>query len=39
MELNDWVMAHEKTIRMGFFFGMLLVIGAWEVLEAITLDQ
>jgi sterol desaturase/sphingolipid hydroxylase (fatty acid hydroxylase superfamily) len=32
MDINEFVMANEKTIRMGFFFGMLAIVGLWEVL-------
>lgn len=31
MSVDDLVMQYEKEIRMGFFFGMLLVIGLWEL--------
>lgn len=32
MEINGFIMQHEKSIRMGFFFGMLLMIGLWEII-------
>lgn len=31
MTLDQIVMAYEKEIRMGFFFGMLAIVGLWEV--------
>lgn len=33
MEINEFVMTNEKTIRMGFFFGMLGVMALWEILS------
>lgn len=42
MDLNDWILQHEKTIRMGFFFGVLLVMALWEVLaprRALTVSR
>ena len=32
MTIDQFVMDYEKEIRMGFFFGMLAIIGIWEVL-------
>ncbi len=32
MSLDEFVMNYEKPLRMGFFFGMLALIGVWEVL-------
>lgn len=32
MEINDWIMQHEKPIRLGFFFGILALMALWEVL-------
>ncbi len=32
MSLEEFVMTHEKTLRMVFFFGMLALMGLWEVL-------
>ena len=32
MELNDFLLHNEKPIRLGFFFGVLLVMALWEVL-------
>lgn len=31
MDMNEWIMLNEKTIRLGFFFGVLFVIAAWEI--------
>ncbi len=31
MSINEFVMNYEKEIRMGFFFGMLILIGLWEL--------
>ncbi len=31
MSINEFVMSYEKEIRMGFFFGMLVAIGLWEL--------
>ena len=30
MELTDWIMANEKPLRSGIFFGMLIIMGVWE---------
>ena len=32
MEINEFVMANEKVIRMGAFFGILGVMALWEIL-------
>lgn len=32
MAFDQWLMAHEPVVRMGFFFGVLAVIAVWEVL-------
>ena len=32
MGINEFVMANEKVIRMGFFFGILAVMALWELL-------
>ncbi len=32
MGIDEFVMSYEKEIRMGFFFGMLAVIGLWELI-------
>ncbi len=42
MSIEAFVMAHEKTLRMGFFFGMLAVIGLWELIaprRALTVSK
>ena len=42
MSLEEFVMTHEKTLRMGFFFGMLAVIGLWELIaprRALTVSK
>ncbi len=31
MGWNEWVLAHEATLRLGFFFGMLALIAVWEL--------
>lgn len=31
MAVNDWIMQHEVVIRLGFFFGILLLIALWEL--------
>ena len=40
--INDFVTQHEKTIRMGFFIGMLALMGLWEVIaprRALTVSK
>jgi len=32
MDLNDFIITNEVPIRLGFFFGILAVMAAWEVL-------
>jgi len=32
MELTDWIMANEKPLRSGIFFGMLIIMGIWEAI-------
>jgi len=32
MAFEQWLMAHEPVVRMGFFFGVLAVIALWELL-------
>ncbi|MDH5178374.1 MAG: sterol desaturase family protein [Gammaproteobacteria bacterium] len=42
MDLNEYILAHEKTIRMGFFFGILTIMAVWEVLaprRALTVSK
>ncbi len=33
MNLNDFILANEVTIRLGFFFGVFAVMAVWEVLR------
>ena len=42
MTIDELVMTYEKEIRMGFFFGMLLVIAVWEIIaprRALTVSK
>ncbi|NNG14133.1 MAG: sterol desaturase family protein, partial [Gammaproteobacteria bacterium] len=42
MDLTELVMQNEKEIRMGFFFGMLAIIGIWEIIaprRALTVSK
>ena len=42
MEINEFVMANEKAIRMGAFFGILGVMAIWEILaprRALTVSK
>ena len=42
MTVDQFVMNYEKEIRMGFFFGMLAIIGVWEILapkRALTVSK
>lgn len=42
MSLEEVIIANEKYIRMGFFFGMLILIGLWEILvpkRALTVSK
>lgn len=42
MEFNDWIMRHEVPIRLGFFFGVLLLVALWEILaprRALTVSK
>lgn len=32
MELNEFILANEKSLRIGFFFGILVVMAVWEIL-------
>lgn len=32
MSLEEVIISNEKYIRMGFFFGMIILIGLWEIL-------
>ena len=31
MSVSEFVMSHEVAIRLGFFFGILLIMGLWEL--------
>lgn len=31
MNWNDWILGHEVSVRLGFFFGTLAIIGGWEL--------
>lgn len=42
MDINEFVMANEKLIRMSFFFGMLIVMAIWEIVaprRALTISK
>jgi len=42
MDINEFVIAHEKTIRMSFFFGFLIVMASWEIIaprRALTISK
>ena len=42
MEINEFVMANEKAIRMGVFFGILGLMALWEILaprRALTVSK
>ena len=42
MNLNDFIMTNEVSIRLGFFFGVFAVMAAWEVLapkRALTVSK
>ncbi|GMR17865.1 MAG: sterol desaturase family protein [Gammaproteobacteria bacterium] len=42
MDINEFVMANEKYIRMGFFFGILTTMALWEILaprRALTVSK
>ncbi len=32
MDLDTWIMSYEPSIRLGFFFGVFILIGLWEIL-------
>ncbi len=32
MTFNEWALAHEPGLRLGAFFGMLILMGLWEAL-------
>ncbi len=31
MDFSNWILAHEAPLRLGFFLGILAVMGLWEV--------
>jgi len=31
MSMEEFILTNEKTIRMGFFFGVLLIMAVWEI--------
>jgi len=33
MNLNDWVLANEVAIRLGFFFGVFSIMAMWELVS------
>jgi len=42
LDINDFVMSHEKTIRMTAFFGVLALMAVWELLaprRALTVSK
>lgn len=42
MSFNEFLMANEKEVRMSFFFGMIVIIGLWEVVaprRALTVSK
>ena len=42
MNVNDFVANHELAIRLGFFFGILTIMGIWEVIaprRALTVSK
>ena len=42
MSLEEMIISNEKYVRMGFFFGMLILIGLWEILapkRALTVSK
>lgn len=42
MSLDEFLLANEKEVRMGFFFGMLALIGLWEIVapkRALTISK
>ncbi len=32
MNLSDWILANELAVRLGFFFGVFILIALWEIL-------
>lgn len=42
MSIEEFILSHEKQVRMGFFFGMLAFIGFWELIapkRALTMSK
>lgn len=42
MDINEFVITHEKAIRMSFFFGILIVMALWEIIaprRALTVSK
>ena len=42
MSFDEILLANEKEVRMGFFFGMLALIGLWEIIapkRALTVSK
>jgi sterol desaturase/sphingolipid hydroxylase (fatty acid hydroxylase superfamily) len=42
MDINEFVIANEKPIRMSFFFGILIVMALWEIVaprRALTISK
>lgn len=42
MTFDEFIMSYEKEIRMGFFFGMIAIIGLWELVapkRALTVSK
>jgi sterol desaturase/sphingolipid hydroxylase (fatty acid hydroxylase superfamily) len=42
MDINEFVIANEKPIRMSFFFGILIVMAVWEIVaprRALTISK
>jgi len=33
MDVTEWIMANEKSLRSSIFFGMLIIMGLWEVIS------
>jgi len=33
MDVTEWILANEKSLRSSIFFGMLIIMGLWEVIS------
>jgi len=33
MDVTEWIMTNEKSLRSSIFFGMLIIMGLWEVIS------